>query len=227
MKTCEICNGMGIVSREVRYDHPDFGKAFPCPVCGTTFKQEQLLKISRLNERQAQVTLADLDEYQRPQTEVMKQMVVEVMAGQLAWLTLIGRPGVGKSTALFATVNHFRKQGIKAVYLDWSGLLDFIREGFDPRAETTSRWRFELVLNAPVVCLDELDKARPTDWALEHLHRFVNHRWEQAQISPPAQLVTVFAMNTEPENEHLRSRLLDRRFGHVYNYDTDFRTEVW
>lgn len=225
--SCSVCQDMRIVSKDVPYTHPDFGKAFPCPVCGVSYKQDQLLKLSRLNERQAQVTLEDLDEYERPQTQVMKDMVAKVMRQELAWLTLIGKPGVGKSTALYAVVNHFRGQGIKAVYLDWSTLLEFIREGFDPRSETSSQWRFELALNAPVVCLDEIDKARPTEWALEQLHRFVNHRWEMAQVSSPQQLITVFAMNTEPENEHIRSRLLDKRFGFVYNYDADFRTEMW
>lgn len=83
------------------------------------------------------------------------------------------------------------------------------------------------MLNTSVVCLDEIDKARPTEWALEQLHRFVNHHWEMAHVSPPQQLVTVFAMNAEPENEHTRSRLLDKHFGFVYNYDADFRTEIW
>jgi DNA replication protein DnaC len=224
---CELCEDMRFVTRNVPVDHEDFGKAFPCPVCGVNYQQKHLLKLSRLNARQAAITLDDLHEAERPQTTHMKAMARRVMAGELPWLTLIGQPGVGKSTAMFAIVNHFRQQGMKAIYLDWSELLDYIRQGYDPGEQHRSLWRVQLVQNAPVLCLDELDKARPTDWMLEHLHRFVNHRWEAAKLPSGERLVTVFAMNQEPQNAHIRSRLLDREFGYIYNQDADYRASVW
>ena len=129
---CELCEDMRLVTHNVPVNHEDFGKAFPCPVCGINYQQKHLLKLSRLNPRQAAVTLNDLQEEGRPLTANMKGLAKRVMDGDLPWLTLIGNPGVGKSTAMFAIVNHFRAQGIKAIYLDWSELLDYIRQGYNP-----------------------------------------------------------------------------------------------
>src|SRR5262245_37047727 len=40
---CEICGGLGFVTRDVPIDHPDFGKAFPCQ-CRVKEIQDKRLK---------------------------------------------------------------------------------------------------------------------------------------------------------------------------------------
>ncbi|HEX3052229.1 MAG TPA: hypothetical protein VHP83_16335, partial [Aggregatilineaceae bacterium] len=62
--TCEICDGMGIVTKNVPIGHPDFGKAFPCRCqAGQGMVQQRLDRLfasSGLNKSQYnRYTLAD------------------------------------------------------------------------------------------------------------------------------------------------------------------------
>lgn len=222
---CKTCHDKGFVRKDVPVGHPDFGKAFYCPDCraGISKSLERLSKVSRLNQRELNTRLDDLDLRFQNDTANMVTQARRVIGGEISFLTLIGSTGVGKTTILYAIAGEFIRHGKPAIYLDWTDLLDFIRDGFNPQAEHHNRDEFDKVLRAPVVCMDEIDKAKPTDWALEQLHRFVNYRWKRALDSPGEWLVTVFAMNREPADEHIRSRLLDTRFQTVYNQDMDYR----
>ncbi len=102
--------------------------------------------------------------------------------------------GVGKTHLLKALVNGFRHVDVMGRYITLPDLLQEIRDLFgegDDKAE-------QLVQNyrkAKVLCLDELDKASLTGWAMQTIFRLLNSRYEERD-----QLLTVMATNTPPEN---------------------------
>ena len=47
-KPCVVCDGMGVVLKDVPFGHPDYGKTFPCPAC-TIYEDQRQASIIRMS----------------------------------------------------------------------------------------------------------------------------------------------------------------------------------
>lgn len=226
MSECKTCGGKGVVRKPAEEKmtkwYPD-GVDYPCPECVLKLDMNRLWRISRLNTHERSATLEGLVEDYRPGMTSMKKAAQQVLDRKLPFLSLVGNPGTGKTSILHAITATFVRRGDVAVYLDWTELLQRIRDSFDARMDEPNTIRFDAMLRAPIVCMDEIDKANPTDWTMQMLHQFVDHRWKMAKANPDEMLITVFAMNREPLDEHIRSRVLDVKYQAVYTEDPDYR----
>jgi len=222
---CATCGGMGWVRVVIKdTTAPSFGKLVPCPDCGVVLehRQERLDEISGLSEVERRVTLDDLA-LRCEDTPGMIDAVREFAANPWGFLTLHGDVGNGKTIALMALANHFRKQGKVSVYVTFVDLLDYIRAGFDDKASENARYRYEMVKGAFFLAVDEIDKANMTQFAYEFQTRLLDDRY---RLGLELRAHTAFAMNEAPEwimPVHICSRLRDGRFLVVENKDPDLR----
>jgi DNA replication protein DnaC len=139
------------------------------------------------------------------------------------FLTLWGGPGNGKTLALMAAVNEFRRKGKVAVYVTFVDLLDYMREGFKKEADHDARYRYEQIARADVLAIDEIDKANMTLYAYEFRTRLLDDRYRAAV---ELRKHTLFALNASPEatmEPHLYDRLRDGRFVVFRNQDPSMR----
>lgn len=123
-------------------------------------------------------------------------------------LTLTGSPGTGKTTLLMAAVNAARNANLVAVYTTMTDVLDHLRAAYAPSApelEADARW--DLLVRADVLALDELDEFRTTPWAVERFLRLIDERWRRMDRS-----VTFCALNARVDTlpDKVASRLSDR-----------------
>lgn len=124
-------------------------------------------------------------------------------------VTLHGLPGRGKTYLLISAVNDARSRKVPAVYTTMTTLLDHLKRAFDPKKDSEGfdrRW--ELLVNADVLAIDEIDEFNTTEWAMERFLRLVDERWRRM-----GKVLTLFATNTELRNlpEKVESRVRDIR----------------
>lgn len=212
---CPACGGLGWQRMQVPPGHPKFGQLVLCELCGSKKRQEWLERVSRLSPEMLKWHLGQFQDRGKLSSAYKK---IRGAAHGVGWLTLSGPPGVGKTYILAAIANDARMDGRVAVYLTVADLLADLRECFNPQAGVGFSTLFQSVMDADVLCLDEIEKFRATPWAEEQFFRLVEHRyrnWNQG--------LTVLATNrpiklNRPILEettypgYLESRIKDGRF---------------
>ncbi len=140
-----------------------------------------------------------------------------VLRRELAWLTLCGTVGLGKTHIAVAVGWEWLEQGRVCRYAQVSRLLERLRRTYDftpeqafelrgPRVETVFGWD----LDAPLLILDDLGTEKLTDWAAEKLDTLIHHRYIKGL--PLVVTTNVPAAQLSPR---IASRLQDRRLGRV------------
>ena len=221
---CPDCKDLGCVRFNLRLDHPDFGKLFPCHCQAWSAEERGLAKLvamSRLSKQELSRTLDALRDV-GGDTAIMKQKARAFVADPYGWFTLWGSVGNGKTLTLQAMVNELRtRRGMAGVYITMKDLLDYLRAGFEDGG-FTERQRYEHLRTVPVLAIDEVDKVRLTDYARELRSAFFDDRY---RLGKAGETFTLFAMNRPPSElpSHLYDRMRDGRFQIVSNHDTSMR----
>jgi DNA replication protein DnaC len=169
-------------------------------------RHRYLLSIDGLNPVERMVKFEDLirDEYNSGAIRLIESCV-EWRRGMV---TLIGGPGVGKSTLLQCAVNATREANVPAVYTTVTDLLDYLRQAYAPNTELSFDARWDTLIRAEVLALDELDEFNSTPWAIERFLRLMDERW-RAMDSRLTICATNSRLNALPEK--VVSRLRDGR----------------
>jgi DNA replication protein DnaC len=135
------------------------------------------------------------------------------------WLILLGAYGSGKTHLAAAIANYCLERGHPSLFVVVPDLLDHLRSTYSPASTVSYDERFESILEAPLLILDDLGTQQATPWAQEKLYQLFNHRYN-------ARLPTVITSNRmlEEIDPRLRSRMADPELCQVYRILTrDFR----
>ena len=150
-----------------------------------------------------------------------------VLSQELAWLTLQGSCGLGKTHLAGAIGWEWLAQGRVCRYAQVSRLLERLRRTYDftpeqafelrqPRFEEVFKW----YADTPLLILDDLGAEKLTDWAGSQLDALVDHRYIRGL---PLVVTTNVLLSELPPR--IASRLQDRRLGRVITLSgPDYRT---
>lgn len=133
------------------------------------------------------------------------------------WLYIWGGPGNAKSEVLIAIVNEVNESGRgPAMYVTFAHLVNWVREAFRDGADESYIQRFEKLKAIKLLAVDEMDKARDTEFSQEFRFHFLDERYRQAILGSTGM---VFASNTDPAllPLPLYDRVRDGRFTIVEN----------
>lgn len=186
---CEICGGSKVYRYDVPLDDPRFGRLFPCPNCN----RDALLMTAGLLPAEQMMTLAEIETHGRAGAAAMVQQGRQMLEKRAGMLAVHGGYGNGKSTFLKAMTAEFLRLGIEARYTTLTELLAYAREAFDSKQAGDSDFgRISKWAKVQAVMIDECDKARSTQYAVEIQTLFFDERYRRAN-----ELVTVAAWNGE------------------------------
>jgi len=146
------------------------------------------------------------------------------------FLYLWGGPGNAKTEVLIAICNELRLRGLSVLYIKFAKLVEYMREAMTEKRQRhlgqsdqrNYSDRFEQVLGLNVLAVDELDKARLTEFAQEFRFDFLDDRYRQG-INGLS--LTLFGSNSDPATfpEPIWDRLRDGRFRIVHNKQASVR----
>lgn len=182
---CKVCDGKGLISYEVPFGHPRFGKLFPCEHCetGRAAHQRQLaMGIARTGLPPAYQTLtfASFDKLHPSITE--GKIIGRLAAEQWAmWgncnvgsileranvphdgsadisrpnLVLYGDLGMGKTGLAAAAVDELRARGKEVLYIRMADLIAAIQSTYSNESTQTRSQIEDKFVKAPYLIIDE------------------------------------------------------------------------
>jgi DNA replication protein DnaC len=194
-----------------------FGRSFPCPACNA----DAVTYNSGLNPQERKIKFEDIETRNRPGAAAMLNAARSFMAADCrGFLTVHGGFGNGKSTVMKALVNACLEHGIDARYITMTEVMVYAREAFESQQQGDSDYgRIAKLAAIRVLVIDELDKARITEYAREVQTHLFDVRYRNAD-----QFGTVVAWNGRFDALDLpwvRSRLSE--YPVVENLDVDMR----
>ena len=207
---------------------PDFGRAIPCECKLKEIAEKQLEDLrqasnlgflSRMTFDNFRVDGFGLAPHEAQTLKQAYRRAREFAENPQGWLVLLGGYGGGKSHLAAAIANYCLERGHPTLFVVVPDLLDHLRATYNPRSTVTYDQRFEAILTAPLLVLDDLGTQQTTPWAQEKLYQLFNYRYN-------ARLPTVITSNRvlEEIDPRLQSRMADPELCQIYRIVTpDFR----
>ena len=225
---CPDCNGLGFFRLDLPTTDKRFGKLVPCDnPFHATERLSRLAMASNLHEGDVGRRIKDLNP--NPGSAAMLTAARELVdnpAGPSGWLYIWGGPGNAKSEVLIAIVNEINEAGRgPAMYATYAHLVNWIREAFNDGADGSYIDRFEKLKALKLLAVDEMDKARDTEFGQEFRFHFLDERYRQAILGTTAM---VFAGNSNPDQLPLPiwDRVRDGRFKVIHNQASSARPNM-
>lgn len=142
---------------------------------------------------------------ERPNLERALEVAANYAQAPQGWLLFTGPHGCGK-THLAAAIAHYQLgQGTDVTFLTVPDLLDYLRMTFNPNAPVSFDQRFQMVRDAPLLVLDDLN-LEGSSWAKEKLFQILDYRY----VSRKPTVMTTSKI-LDDLDARIRSRLIDRR----------------
>lgn len=225
---CPICGGAGYLRCDVEPGHPDFGRVVPCQCklqeiserrLGDLWRASNLGFLSHMTFENFHPEGFALRTNEEQNLRKAYQRAREFAEKPQGWLVLLGGYGCGKTHLSAAIANYCLERGQPTLFIVVPDLLDHLRAAYSPDSAVSYDQRFETVLTAPLLILDDLGTQHTTPWAREKLYQIFNYRYNAA-------LPTVITSNRPLEeiDPRLRSRMSDPELCQIYRIVTrDFR----
>lgn len=194
-----------------------FGKIHPCPMCNPLEKSQSV----GLNAKESKIKLDDIVTQGRPGTQRMVAAARKFIEdNRIGFLTVHGTYGNAKTTLLQAVVNDCVKRNIPARYITMTEVMAYAREAFESnRTGDTDFGRIQELAKIRVIAIDEIEKARLSDYSFEVQTHLFNYRYRLSH-----ELGTILAWNgafNDIDMPSVLSRL--SQFPVVENNDSDMR----
>lgn len=218
---CGICGGLGYIRFDLPVGAPQFGRVYLCQ-CRAREAHERAAR-----QLEAQSGLEAQDEaLSWNRLIAMPGLVVAIAAVQRyllrgwGWVYLWGDPGPGKTLMLKTAVAEFVRSERSAALITWADLLAHLRAGY---TDDTYDERLQLWRTVRLLAIDEMGRAKESEWVREVESRLLNYRYEQGVIYKRS--LTLFASNLAETayDEWLSSRLRDGRNHVVHVESPDLR----
>lgn len=207
---------MGFFKRDLPPGDRLFGKLIPCDnPFHTAERLDREARLSNLHAGDLASRLKDIDPY--PGNGAMLAAARQMITRPSGWLYIWGGPGNAKSEVLIAIVNEVNEAGRgPAMYVTYNHLVDWVREGNKPDATESYIQRFDKLKALRLLAVDEMDKARETEFSQEFRFAFLDERYRQGILGTSAM---VFASQSNPAllPLPLYDRVRDGRFTIVEN----------
>lgn len=204
---CQTCGDRGMVKRpSKRYDDPGFGRALPCPTCTAPDARQTFTYARSLIGFPPE--LIEAFTFERLTDDSVTRIGAERWLGnpKRSWaITFAGPPGTGKTHAALALARSFLNAGRYVYVTTEPDLLDELRASFDRRTEKTAEEILRLPLAVDVLVLDDIGKARQTDYAVEQTYKVIDRRYKERRT-------TILTTEVLPEDAP-RTALWSRVFG--------------
>ena len=206
---CGVCGGAGFVRRERVLDDPRFGRADPCACVlqeTADVRRSRLERISNLGSLTRFTFAAFEAPSEQSPADSPAAIALRFAHEPDGWLVLTGPSGGGKTHLAAAIANERIANGEPVLFMVVPDLLDGLRASYSAgEGEPGFDDLFEQVRSAPLLILDDIDAAAPSDWAREKLFQLVNARYN-------ATLPTVFTCAALPGSldQRVVTRLADR-----------------
>ncbi len=216
---CPECGGARQVRYEVPFGDPRFGKLFPCPACNS----DALTVSAGLNDDERDIRLDQIETQGRPGAAAMLGAARSWIAGgRVGWLSVHGGYGCGKSTFIKAIVNECLAHHVEARYVSMIQVMAYAKEAFSSGSSEPGDSDFSRIAKlarVQVLVIDEVDKARQTEYAREIQTHLFETRYREI-----GRLGTVLAWNGDfmaLDLPWVRSRCSEGFV--VHNQDADMR----
>jgi len=204
---CETCGDAHFVTRAVSHDHPEFGRAFPCPACHIP-GEDTIVRLAAAAGLPLATRGTHRFERFRPGPGTAKALSYARSfldgEGGHPFLTLALAIGWQQIETRLASVGYYQVES----------LLDELRRGYtNDQAErgTDTYATLQFLRSCQLLILDDLGAEKATEWSTAKLDEIVDYRYIN-------RLPTVFTLNVEPER--LAPRLVDRLMeGQVFVLD--------
>lgn len=215
---CEICHDTEIVVTDA-----ELNAAMPCPACSTVRRAERLQRICGLTDDERKADLSQIV-ITSPHGGTARMVAaarafIETPRGML---TIYGSCGNAKTVVLQSIVNAMLARNIGAIYATFYDVVTWIKESFSDASDISAELKVKQLVDTPVLCIDELDKVKSTDWVMELKTHLLDARYRRGLAGLCG---TVFAMNASIDTlpDWMYSRLRDGRNVVVENNDRDMR----
>ncbi|MCS6957091.1 MAG: ATP-binding protein [Aquificaceae bacterium] len=166
---CPKCGGTGFIDRggvlelcACRYEGVNLQKYLNIPVRFINSEFENYIPVSPSQRRALEVCLHYAQEF-------------DPKSGK--GLSLIGPPQMGKTHLAVAVLKYvYRQKRIRGFFFDTKDLFYRLRQYSDISQEKYHKL-MRLVLNTPLLVLDDLGSERLSDWRIEVLSHIISHRY--------------------------------------------------
>jgi len=191
---------------DVEYWDPRFAQTTPCPICSKGEQQTWLREVCGLTDEMLAITRKTAN--RTPDNAAAYDGAIGLIDNPMFFDTLHGSYGVGKTWLLAMIVNECRLRGWISIYTTAAEVMDHLRAAYAPGAPVAIDDRWERLVSARVLVLDEIDKFNPTPWALEKFFELCNLRYRDGE-----HCLTGFATNAPigSIDGSLLSRMRDQR----------------
>jgi len=203
---CPECGGVGLVRLDVPVGHPDFGHLVPC----TNLDRKKLPHYTRSGLHKSELDLTWKDVWDLDNIKDGIQSVKMALDLGYGLLFLHGTWGNGKSLLLKVATSLALANNQQASYVNMSDIVKAMQDSeFNPDGDN-AKGDLTYWVNCKVLAIDEFDKVRDTEYAVEKRFRLFDTRYVMATRM---QNVTILASNTPPEEftGEIHSRLNDGR----------------
>lgn len=181
---CPRCNDAGFVRRNLTPLHPDFGKVYPCDC-----RRQQQHDTYRLRVQLSHLPTATVETHRFSTWKNLRHLspilthVQRFAAGQTPhpFLTLVGRPGTGKTHLALAIAWDWLETGHgTVVYYQLEEFLDTLRRGYNREGATVTEDTYHALnfaMTASLLVLDDLGAEKSTEWAEAKLDELIDNRY--------------------------------------------------
>lgn len=201
---CEYCGGVGWYRVDVPVHHAHFGKLLQCPNLNmvTVMKDKSGLIGEELGWEWSKV-------WDLGNAIQASHMLDRTLDSGYGWAFIWGSYGVAKTLLLKVATAMALRRGLPACYVRMASIIDDLRDAYNHDESAEARLQFWT--DVPVLCIDEFDRMRETEYASERRFVLMDKRYESAQRKKS---ITFMTSNTEPDQlpGYLADRIFDGRF---------------